>query len=396
PITRKIILIVGIVAVLLGCQSAKEKELLEKFSREYTVIKKKYDEESKRITTREQFTALRSKRTGAFEELLKKYDKAVSGDGAELLKSKVLMEAGKYGEAEKKAAGLIAKESDVMNEAKLVKVQLLVYGRKPEEALNLFKTIEKDLKPGLDQLSIYLYFALYSPDIQVMEEYAGKFLNAPDIPRELIGYKAGVYRNLSRTALEKKDVPGAKVFLEKGIAAAEDEQVKAELQEELVQLELIGSPAPPIAAETWVNSRPLDLARLKGNVVVIDFWATWCNPCRMVIPGLIKLYDEYKDKGLVIIGLTKLYGRYSDDTGNRGTVDKAKEISLVKEFVQRHKITYPVAIASEGVNGEKYKIKAIPTMVFINRKGDVASIKVGAGGDEKALEDAIKKLLEEK
>lgn len=389
------ILLIVIVAFLSACQSAKENKNLQSFSEEYTFIKNKFNEKAKNITTREQYIAFQREKTSKLEELLKKYDKAVSSDEAELLKSKLLVEISRFKQAEEKIDYLINKESNVINEAKLVKVQSLIYQQNSDEALKILKSIEKKIEPGLELLSVYLYFALYSQDNKITEEYANKFLNSTEIPRELSQYKANVYRNLSAIAMNKNDLAKARKMLEKGILTAEDRGMKLSLEAELEQLQLIGKTAPTISAETWINSFPLALERLKGKVVVIDFWATWCHPCRLVIPWLIEQYNKHKDKGLVVIGLTKLYGDFSDDTGNKGRVSKAKEIQLLKTFVQRYKIPYPLAIAVEGINSEKYKVRVIPTMVFINRKGEVDHIKVGAG-NENFIEDKIIELLEEK
>ncbi len=389
------ILLIVIIAFLGACQSAKENKNLQSFSEEYIFIKNKYDEKAKNITTREQYIAFQGEKTNKLEELLKKYDKAVSSDEAELLKSKLLVEISRFKEAEEKINYLINKESNVINEAKLVKVQSLIYQQNSDEALKILKSIEKKIEQGLELLSVYLYFALYSQDNKVAEEYANKFLNSTEIPRELSQYKANVYRNLSAIAMNKNEPAKARKMLKKGISTAEDRGMKLSLEVELEQLQLIGKTAPTISAETWINSFPLALERLKGKVVVIDFWATWCDPCRTVIPWLIEQYIKHKDKGLVIIGLTKLYGDFSDDTGDKGRVSKTTEIQLLRAFVQRHKIPYPVAIAAEGINSEIYKVSAIPTMVFINRKGEVNHIKVGAG-NENFIKDKIKELLEEK
>jgi len=139
----------------------------------------------------------------------------------------------------------------------------------------------------------------------------------------------------------------------------------------------------------------LSLKYLKGKVVVIDFWATWCGPCIRVIPTLIEEYNNLKDKGLVIIGFTKLYGMYRDNVENKGKVNREEEIALTKKFIKRNKINYPIAISNEGRDLEKYRITGIPTMIFINKKGNIDSIKVGSG-NLKIIKNKIKKLLEEK
>lgn len=395
---RKIAVIVVAAVVVLACQSGKEKELLQKLSEKYIFIKDKYEKKLKSLNPGDRYSqvrAIRKQRTAEYEALLKKFDKMVSNDDAELLKSKLLMEISRLDQAEQTVDRLSAEESGLIYEAKMAKVQILIYRQKPDEALKIFKTIEEKITPGLDLLSVYLYFALYSRDSKVVEEYGNKFLNSTETPRELGIYKAAVYRNLSRAAVKRNNPGKAQKMLEKGISAAGDRETRSAMESQLAQLLLMGNQAPAISAETWLNSAPLKLEQLKGKVVVIDFWAPWCSPCRRVFPGLVSLHEKYKDKGLVIIGLTKLYGDYSDDTGNKGIVSKREEISLIKAFVQRHHISYAAAIADERTNSETYNVRALPTMVFINKKGKVVTIHVGAG-KEKLITNQIKELLTEK
>jgi peroxiredoxin len=104
----------------------------------------------------------------------------------------------------------------------------------------------------------------------------------------------------------------------------------------------------------------------KGKVVVIDFWATWCTPCRGEIPGYVELQKKYKDQGLVIVGL-------SVDQGGAG---------LVKKFVQEYKVNYPVVLADDGVVSAFGGVEAIPTTFVLDRSGKVAHKKVGAVATE--------------
>lgn len=392
--SRKLVFILIAIFVVLSCRAGKEEEILKKFSDEYTLIKNRYEENVSSANSREQVQALYYRKADECTELLKKYGNQVSSDAAELLKSKLNIESSRFDDAEQIINRLIEEDSPLINDAKMAKVQLLIYRDKPGEALTLLHEIQDKVEPGLELLSAYLYFALYSRDAGVIEDYGRKFLDSPAIPRSLSGYTPDVYRAFSFAALLKSDLQGAVNMLEKALAETSDREKKAKWELELARLGLIGNPAPPIYAETWLNSYPIDPALLKDRVVLIAFWAPWSTPCRRALPKLEELYGKYKDKGLVIIGLTKLYGNYKDETGDRGVVSDKDEINLIKEFAARYQATFPIAVSVEATNSEKYKIQDIPAMVFIDKKGKVAHILVGTG-QETLIEDRIKQLLEE-
>ena len=137
-------------------------------------------------------------------------------------------------------------------------------------------------------------------------------------------------------------------------------------------------PSPPeIVAAMWIDQTPTTLSQLRGQVVLLDFWAHWCGPCQYVFPKLQRWHESYKDKGLVILGVTNYYGQTN---GRPATA--AEETAYLREFKKRNRLPYGFAIADSSSNDFNYGISSIPMSFLIDRSGNVRFIAVGANEQE--------------
>jgi thiol-disulfide isomerase/thioredoxin len=148
---------------------------------------------------------------------------------------------------------------------------------------------------------------------------------------------------------------------------------------------------PEIVASQWIEQTPVKLPELRGKVVLLDFWAHWCGPCRVTLPNLSRWYETYKDKGLVILGLTTYYGH-----GNGRPMTPGEELMYLREFKQRNRLPYGIVVDESEMNDVNYGVNSIPMSFLIDRKGVLRYISPGANEDEiQSLGRMIKKLVEE-
>ena len=126
------------------------------------------------------------------------------------------------------------------------------------------------------------------------------------------------------------------------------------------QIPLFGDAAPAWELKD-TNGNPVKLSDFKGKVVILDFWATWCPPCRAEIPHFIGLQEKYGKQGLVIVGI-------SVDEGGP---------EVVSSFVKANKVNYPIVLGNLDVAQQYDATNGIPTTFVIDRKGNIVSKHLG-------------------
>ncbi|MDP2955130.1 MAG: TlpA disulfide reductase family protein [Longimicrobiales bacterium] len=127
----------------------------------------------------------------------------------------------------------------------------------------------------------------------------------------------------------------------------------------------VGAPAPAYGART-LGGDSVSLAGLRGQVVLLNFWATWCAPCRHETPFLQALYQERKSRGLEIVGA-------SMDTGDaRGQV---------ADFVEEYGVTYPILLDPQMRGMDLYRVLGLPATFLVDREGILRWMRIGPVGE---------------
>ena len=140
----------------------------------------------------------------------------------------------------------------------------------------------------------------------------------------------------------------------------------------------VGKSAPAFSLKD-ADGQTVHFADYRGKVVLLDFWATWCGPCKVEIPWFMDFENEFKDRGFAVLGVSM------DEDGWKA----------IKPYMQNMKMNYRVLLGDDDVSTAYGGLDSLPTTLLIDRQGRIASVHVGITMGKKEFEDAISKLLSE-
>jgi thiol-disulfide isomerase/thioredoxin len=162
---------------------------------------------------------------------------------------------------------------------------------------------------------------------------------------------------------------------------------RIQIRDLAIQLSLIGQPAPEIGVASWMNSEPTSLEELRGQVVLLEFWATWCKPCDEMFPKLKELHHTHAERGLRILALTRHYLAYGGDDAAR-----EEELSLVRQFIAERDIRFPVGVAADERTQVLYGATGMPAVALVDRQG---IIRYRFGGGDARFQQILQECLDE-
>jgi cytochrome c biogenesis protein CcmG/thiol:disulfide interchange protein DsbE len=135
---------------------------------------------------------------------------------------------------------------------------------------------------------------------------------------------------------------------------------------------LVGKPAPEFTLED-LSGKKVSLSSYRGKAVLINFWATWCSPCKIETPWLIELRNQYAPQGFEILGIST----EGDDLAENDKAGWAKDKAAIAKAVEQMHIPYPVLINGDSLSQPYGGLDAMPTSFFVDRKGMVVASQLG-------------------
>ena len=276
-----------------------------------------------------------------------------------------------------------------------------------EEAYRAIKTVFKDISSRLRALNDLLntgvkVFQIYRADKKQAE--ADRTLEdlrsiAVSVESNAIFY-ASIDQKIKYLIETGRKAQALKTYEDALSQATKDFSSKAS-QDDIVRrlkkrekhYKLLGENAVELAdVDRWLSGEPQTISGLRGKVILLDFWATWCAPCIEAFPALREWHENFQKDGLVILGLTRYYGNVKGINA-----DEIAEFDFLRQFKKAHNLSYSSAVARGQANQIHYDAMALPTTVLIDRKGIIRYIETGASASRvREIEREIEKLISEK
>ncbi len=140
----------------------------------------------------------------------------------------------------------------------------------------------------------------------------------------------------------------------------------------------VSGPAPDFTLKS-LSGKNMKLSEMRGTVILLNFWASWCAPCRLEMPLLTQLHDKYKDLGFTVLG-----------------VNVEEDSNMARRYIAERPVDFPVLLDNTNKVSKLYKVVAMPTTVVIDRDGNMRFLHQGyKPGDEKKYKRMVKKLIRE-
>ena len=137
----------------------------------------------------------------------------------------------------------------------------------------------------------------------------------------------------------------------------------------------IGQPAPDFKLQN-LDGESVSLSDFKGKAVLVNFWATWCGPCRIEMPYLQEIYEEWSEQGLVLLA-----------------VNIGESPAKVKDFMEKYNLSFPVLLDAKTTVAREYNVSGIPTTFFIDKDGVIQVKIVGAFSNTAQIESSLSKII---
>jgi thiol-disulfide isomerase/thioredoxin len=143
---------------------------------------------------------------------------------------------------------------------------------------------------------------------------------------------------------------------------------------------LVGTPAPNVASK-MLDGSPFNLQdRYAENILMVDFWATWCGPCVVELPILMRIAEHYADRGVTLYG-----------------INQGEDVETIQNFLDEQKWNLNVVLDQDGAAGNAFAVEGIPQLVIIDKEGTVQSVHIGYRPNiEDVLREELDALLEGK